>query len=119
MTKLCDVDVWVRGTNEAETEPLSGIPADARHWTEADVRALLTGMLLALDRIKNPGGEPPPVSLRGFSWIVSPTAGGVLVHLEMKIGTASAGPFDIEEPVLSALIARVIAPPDGQAVTVH
>ena len=51
-------------------------------------------MLLALEREKNPGGDAPPVTLRGFSWIVSPyESGGVIVHLEMQMGTASAGPF--------------------------
>lgn len=119
MAKPIDVDVWVRGTNQAETETLAGVPADARAWTDGDVRTLLTEMLLALERTRNPGGEPPPVALRGFSWIVSPRADGVLVHIEMKMGTASAGPFAIDEATLTAMIARVMLPPDGAAATVH
>jgi hypothetical protein len=119
MTRCVDVDVWVRGTNDAQTEPMTGVPADASSWTDADVRALLTEMLLALERTKNPGGDPPPVALRGFSWIVTPDAGGVLVHLEMKMGTASAGPFQIDEASLTAMIARVMAAPDEGASTVH
>jgi len=109
--RTVDVDVWVRGTNQARTETLRGVPEQASAWTESDVRTLLTEMLLALERVQNPGGEPPPVVLRGFSWIVSPEAGGVLVHLEMKMGTASAGPFGIDEPTLTGMIARVMAPP--------
>ncbi len=116
MPTAVDVDVWVRGTNQAELVSLSGVPADARQWSDEDVKALLIGMLLALERTKNPGGEPPPVALRGFSWIVSPGASGVLVHLEMTMGTVSAGPFDIDEATLTAMINRVMAP---AAATVH
>jgi hypothetical protein len=119
MTRPVDVDVWVRGTNDARTALLTGVPADAATWTERDVRTLLTGMLLALDRTKNPDGEAPAVALRGFSWIVSPDAGGVLVHLEMKLGTASAGPFEIDEGRLTAMIARVMSTPEPGAPTVH
>jgi hypothetical protein len=129
MTNPIDVDVWVRGTNHARTENLTGVPENAAEWTETDVRRLLTEMLLALERVQNPGGEPPAVNLRGFSWIVSPAApipsarpassdgrGGVLVHLEMQMGTASAGPFAIDEASLSAMITRVMASPVGSTV---
>lgn len=113
-----DVDVWVRGTNHAQTQPLRGVPDNAASWSEDDVRSLLTEMLLALERAQNPGGEPPPVVLRGFSWIVSSEAAGALVHLEMRMGTASAGPFAIDEPTLTRMIARVIDAP-VTSPTVH
>jgi hypothetical protein len=123
------VDVWVRTTNETRTENLHGVPEDAAAWTDADVRHLLTEMLLALERAQNPGGQPPSVQLRGFSWIVSPDvqalpsstaipAERVLVHLEMKMGTASAGPFAIGERALSTMIERVMAMP-AAAMTIH
>ena len=128
---MLEVDVWVRGTNEAQNERLSGLPENPAEWTEGDVRRLLTEMLLALERAQNPGGDPPAVNLRGFSWIVSPDDAipsarpassdgrrGVLVHLEMKMGTASAGPFAIDEASLSAMITRVMASPAGTS-TVH
>ena len=118
MAKPMDVDVWVRGTNRARTEVLRDVPENAAGWTDADVRTLLTEMLLALERVQNPGGEPPPVALRGFSWIVSPETDGVLVHLEMKMGTASAGPFAIAEAALTAMIARVVEAPIAPQ-TVH
>jgi hypothetical protein len=131
MANMIEVDVWVRGTNQARTEKLSGLPENAAEWTDTDVRRLLTEMLLALERTQNPGGEPPAVNLRGFSWIVSPDDAipsarpassdgrrGVLVHLEMKMGTASAGPFAIDEASLSEMITRVMAAPIG-ASTVH
>jgi hypothetical protein len=109
LTIMIEVDLWLRGNNHATTATLRTVQADATQWTDADVEHLLTEMLLALDREKNPGGEPPPVSLRGFNWIVSPDESrGVLLHLEMQMGTASAGPFALGEAVLSAMITRVL-----------
>ena len=108
---MIDVDVWVRGRQDATTARIEGVPEDASGWTDEDVRALLEQMLLALDRAKNPGGDQPQISLRGFSWIVSPDARGVLVHLEMQTGTASAGPFEIEEAKLTEMISRVMGGP--------
>lgn len=112
---MTEVDVWVRGTPDAVTETVSGVPADAAVWTDGDVRTLLEQMLKAVNRAKNPGGEPPAVTLRGFSWIVSPDADGVLVHLELQTGTASAGPFAIGETRLTEMIARVIDGPPASA----
>jgi hypothetical protein len=119
MTLNVDVDVWVRGTHHATTHRISSVPAGADAWTESDVKRLLSEMLLAIEREKNPGGDPPPVTLRGFSWIVSPDhAGGVLLHLDMQMGTASAGPFRIDERRLSELVERVIEKP-ASADRVH
>jgi hypothetical protein len=108
---MIDVDVWVRGRQDAITQRVSGVGADASEWSDSDVRALLEGMLLALQRTNDPSGEPPPVTLRGFSWIVSPEPDGVLVHLEMQLGTVSAGPFEIGEQQLTEMIARVLGGP--------
>ncbi|MCC7180695.1 MAG: hypothetical protein IT177_20110 [Acidobacteria bacterium] len=121
MSKPVDVEVWVRGTMDGHRSTLSGIPADAALWTDDDVRRLLSGMLLEIERQKNPGGTPPPVSLRGFSWIVSPDGEGVVVHIEMQMGTASAGPFAIDEATLSGMITRVLATPEMPVAspTVH
>jgi hypothetical protein len=105
-----EVDVWVRGSQHAATHRIASVPVDAAAWTDADVRQLLSEMLLALDREKNPDGEQPPVTLRGFSWVVSPyNGGGVVLHLEMQLGTASAGPFALEEQQLTAMVARVMS----------
>ena len=106
-----DVDVWVRGQQDATTRKIEGIPENAELWTDDDVRSLLEQMLLALERAKNPSGEAPPISLRGFSWIVSPEENGVLIHLEMQMGTASAGPFEIDEARLTEMISRVMGGP--------
>jgi hypothetical protein len=108
---MIDVDVWVRGHQDATTRRIDGVPEDAAAWTDEDVKALLEQMLLALERAKNPGGDAPEISLRGFSWIVSPEEHGVLVHLEMQMGTVSGGPFDIDEARLTEMIARVMGGP--------
>jgi hypothetical protein len=48
--------------------------------------------------------------MRGFSWIVNPfEGGGVVIALELSLGAVVAGPFDIAEGVLSAMIQRVMA----------
>lgn len=111
-----EVDVWVRGTLHARTSRIESLPADPADWQDDDVRRLLSEMLLALDREKNPGVERPTIVLRGFSWIVSPYAGGVLIHVETQTGTASAGPLQIDEPRLTAMLARVM---DDKPEVVH
>ena len=108
---MIEVDIWVRGTQDAITHRVSTLPDDPSVWNEQDVTQLLSEMLLALNRAKHPESETPSVTLRGFSWIVSPDpAGGVILHLEMQSGTASAGPLVIDEPRLTALITRVMTP---------
>lgn len=119
MTKPIEVDVWVRGQQNAATHRIADVSPDTTAWTDADVHRLISAMLLALERQKNPGGEPPPVTLRGFNWIVSPDEkGGVLVHLEMQMGTASAGPFSIDADRLTAMIQRVMQQTD-RSESVH
>ena len=108
---MIDVDVWVRGRTDATTQRVIGIEGDAQSWSDEDVKKLLEGMLLALQRTSDPAAEPPEITLRGFSWIVSPAQGGVLVHLEMQLGTVSAGPFTIDEHRLTDMISRVIGGP--------
>ena len=108
---MIDVDVWVRGRQDATTQRVMGIAADASEWTDKDVKKLLEGMLLAVQRTNDPASEPPPITLRGFSWIVSPVEGGVIVHVEMQLGTASAGPFAIDEHELTEMISRVLGGP--------
>ena len=117
------VDIWLRGDNHATTVPLPPTSRDPGAWTEEDVAAVLTSMLRAMDKAQNPGSDPDrPVALRGFSWIVNPfEAGGVVIALEMSLGAAVAGPFDIAERDLTTLIQKVVDSarmPPGSA-TVH
>lgn len=114
---MIDVEVWVRGRQDATTERITGIDNAPAAWTDEDVRLMLEGMLLALQRTSDPKSEPPPVTLRGFSWIVSPMAdGGVLLHVEMQLGTVSAGPFAITEARLTEMVARVIGGPKASTL---
>jgi hypothetical protein len=89
-------------------------------WT-TDVRLLLEGMVRAMDRQKRPGDEDRPIVLRGLSWIVNHyEEGGVVIAVEITLGAAVAGPFDIDKARLEQMIARVLAQPDSPpAATVH
>ena len=114
------VDVWLRGDNHAETatlERVTGVPAS---WRDEDVRVVLEEMLRAMHRMKNPADADAPVALRGLSWIVNPFEdGGVVIAIEITMGAAIAGPFDIEKSALEAMIARVLNLPGYASPTVH
>jgi hypothetical protein len=105
------IDIWLRGTNHATTSAIAPVAREPRAWTDADVAAVLVSMLRALDRAKNPEGDPDrPIALRGFSWIVSPfDGGGVVIALELSLGAVIAGPFDAAERDLTVMIGRVVA----------
>ena len=104
------VDVWLRGTDFAKTQVMSGVEPDPSAWTDHDVSKLLKAMLLAIHRAKNPESIETPVFLRGFSWIVNPfEESGVVVAIEIQAGAAVAGPFQIDKKQLEDMIARAIA----------
>jgi hypothetical protein len=105
---LFNIEIVLRERDFAVTEQIRHDGNNPAQWTEIDVEGVLKSMLLAIDRAKNPGVEPPPVRLRGFSWIVEPTAEGVVIAMEITSGAAVAGPFDIEQPRLDRLITRVL-----------
>jgi hypothetical protein len=105
-----NVDIWLRGTDFARTQAISGINADSVAWTDNDVSKLLKAMLLAIHRAKNPESTDTPVFLRGFSWIVNPFEdSGVVVAIEIQTGAAVAGPFRIDKKQLEDMISRAIA----------
>ena len=122
---IVPVDIWLRGTDFATTEAIEGIPRAPRAWTDEDVRLVLEGMLRAMDRQKRPGEDDRVVALRGLSWIVNPyDEGGVVIAIEITLGAAVAGPFDLDKAALEAMITRVIAqasiPPSiPPSATVH
>src|SRR5215831_12552844 len=99
-----DIEIVLRGRDTATVERLEHDGGHPRDWTEMDVHDVLKSMLLAIDRAKNPGSDQRYVTLRGFSWIVEPTEGGVVIALEIPMGAAVAGPFDISQPRLDSLI---------------
>ena len=115
------VDICLRGSNFATTATIDGITREPQTWTDEDVRLVLEGMLRAMDRLKRPGEADRAVALRGLSWIVNPyDGGGVVIAIEITLGAAVAGPFEIDKAALEAMIARVLArPPSPPSTTVH
>ncbi len=115
------VDVWLRGQDFATTKNIPGIPREPQAWTDDDVKTVLEGMLLAMHRLKHPDETETPIALRGLSWIVNPyEEGGVLIAIEITMGAAVSGPFDIDQAALESMIARVLSrPATPQSDTVH
>ena len=115
------VDVWLRGSEVAATETVEGVTAAPASWTDDDVRLVLEGMLRTMRRLKHPGESEPPVTLRGLSWIVNPFEdGGVVIAIEITLGAAIAGPFDIDKSALETMITRVLTQPAApMSDTVH
>jgi len=105
------LDIWLRGDNHATSQVISVTSREPRRWNDDDVTAVLVGMLRALEQAKNPDADANRrVAMRGFSWIVNPyEGGGVVIALELSLGAVVAGPFDIAERDLTAMIERVMA----------
>ena len=114
-----DIEIVLRDRDTAIAQRLEHDGNDAPEWTELDVHAVLKSMLLAIDCAKNPGSDHRYVALRGFSWIVEPADGGVVIALEIPTGAAVAGPFDIPQPRLDALINRTLAAAGPRRPVVH
>jgi hypothetical protein len=114
------VDIWLRGTDQATTRTIDGVAREPRHWVDEDVRRVLEGMLQTMYRAKHgAASEVSPVALRGLSWIVNPyEGGGVVIAIEITLGAAVAGPFDIDQRALETMIARVLLP-SAQTGAVH
>jgi hypothetical protein len=115
------VEIWLRGDNHATTQTIAPVDREPQAWTDADVSAVLEEMLRALDRARHPNVDPHrPVTLRGFSWIVSPfETGGVVIALELTLGAVVAGPFDVAESGLTAAIARIMSAHRTPMSSVH
>jgi hypothetical protein len=109
---MVNVDIWLRGEDFATTEAIEGLTREPKAWTDDDVRLVLEGMLQAMHRLKHPDGTDRPIALRGLSWIVNPYEdGGVVIAIEITMGAAIAGPFDIDQAALETMIARVLVCP--------
>ena len=115
-----DVEIVLRERDYAVTERIIHAGGQPAEWTDQDVEQILKEILLAIDRVKNPSSEQRYVALRGFSWIVEPVDGAVVIAIEIPMGAAVAGPFAVGQAELDAGIARVLRgerPPGG--ATVH
>lgn len=105
------VDVWLRGNDFATTETIQMPDRAPSTWTDQEVRRVLEEMLRAMHRLKHPSAGEARIALRGLSWIVNPfDSGGAVIAIEIALGAAIAGPFDIDQAALEAMIARVLAP---------
>jgi len=104
-----NVEIVLRGRDFAVTDVVNiehGLPAA---WDEAAARDALKGILRAIYRAEHPSAPADPtVVLQGFSWIVEPSEGRVVIAIELPSGAAVAGPFDADQATLDALIARVL-----------
>jgi hypothetical protein len=114
-----DVEIVLRDRETAIGAQCVHDGNDAPGWTEADVQEVLKSMLLAVDRAKNPGSDERFVALRGFSWIVEPADGGVVIAIEIPTGAVVAGPFDIAQPRLDSLITRVLSAAAPSRPVIH
>lgn len=102
------VEVVLRERDYAVSEEIMTATAP-REWTEADVEGVLREILRAIDRAKNAeAAADRPIALRGFSWIVEPSDGGVVIAIEIPMGAAVAGPFDADPQQLTGLITRTL-----------
>lgn len=106
-----EIEVWLRGNDYATTDVVDAPLGPPRGWADDDVRVLLKELLRAVERAKCPDADRArAVTLRGFSWIVSAfEKGGFTVAVEIQIGAAAAGPFDVDQAELEATITRVMA----------
>ena len=84
------------------------------------MRLVLEAMLRAMHQLKHPA-DAQSVTLRGLSWIVNPYEdGGVVIAIEITLGAAIAGPFDIDKTTLEAMIERVLRQhPVASPTTIH
>jgi hypothetical protein len=119
MAMMFNVEIVLRERDYAVTEQIQHEGNSPADWTEIDVEGVLKSMLLAIDRVQNPGVEPREVRLRGFSWIVEPTDGGVVIAMEIPSGAAVAGPFDIAQPRLDGMITKVLDAARDAKTVVH
>ena len=104
-----NVEIVLRGRDFAVTEAVPVAHGEPASWDEAAVRDVLVEILRAIARADNPKTPSDhPVILQGFSWIVEPSDGRVVIAIEITMGAAVAGPFAIEQAQLDALIARVL-----------
>ena len=118
----CTVDIWLRGDHSATTRDIGGVVREPGAWVDDDVRAVLEGMLLEMHRLKHPDDSQPYVALRGISWIVNAyEGGGVVIAIEITLGAAIAGPFNVDKQALEQMITRVLAEARGDAgaATIH
>ena len=104
-----NVEVLLKGKEHVVDESVHLDGPAAADWADDNVRRILTLTLGIYDKVLNPSAETRSVSLQGFSWIVTPVDGGVVLAIEVSTGAVVAGPFDADADELTATIQRVLA----------
>ncbi len=113
------VEVLLRGKEHVVEQTIEFDGPEPTAWADDDVRRVLELTLEALDEAQNPDADERSVSLRGFSWIVTPVEGGVAIAIEIPSGAVVAGPFDAAVDTLTATITRALANVRGAEQQVH
>jgi len=114
------VEIVLRGRDQAVTESLIVPHGEPATWDDAAVRDVLVEVLRAIGRADNPAAADRAIVLQGFSWIVEPLDGQVVIAIEIPSGAAVAGPFAVGQAELDQMIARVLrAERQHEAPTVH
>ena len=103
------VEVLVKGKEEVVEKTINFEGPEAVAWTDDDARQVLELTLGAFNEVQNPDTQDRTVSLRGFSWIVTPISEGVVIAIEIPSGAVVAGPFDTDVDMLTATITRALA----------
>ena len=103
------VEIVLKGHDSAVTESLIVPTAEPPTWDDDVVRSVLVEILRAIARAEDPkAASEREVVLQGFSWIVEPLEGKVVIAIEIPMGAAVAGPFAVAQADLDAMIARVL-----------
>tara|TARA_B100000029_G_scaffold511567_1_gene605972 strand:- start:1329 stop:1679 length:351 start_codon:yes stop_codon:yes gene_type:complete len=103
------VEVLIKGKEEVVEKKIDFDGPEAGAWTDEDARHVLELTLRTFDEVQNPDTQDRSVSLRGFSWIVTPVSEGVVVAIEIPSGAVVAGPFNADVDMLTAIITRALA----------
>lgn len=104
-----DVEVVLKGRDFAVTDTIAVDHGEPPTWSDAACREVLVEILRAIDRAEHPDADRNrSVVLQGFSWIVEPSDGKVVIAVEIPMGAAVAGPFAIGVDELTAQITRVV-----------
>lgn len=112
------VEVLLKGQGHVVEKTIEFDGPEPTAWTDDDTRRVLELTLESIDEAQNPDAKERSVSLRGFSWIVTPVERGVAIAIEIPSGAVVAGPFDVDVDTLTAIITRALANAHG-AEQVH
>jgi hypothetical protein len=103
------VEVVLKGRDFAVTESAMVPTTEPPVWDDSVVRGVLVEILKTIGRVENPqAASEREVILQGFSWIVEPSDGQVVIAIEIPMGAAVAGPFALPQAELDAMITRVL-----------